>query len=74
MDERQADMVLHRYSYFGWTTIFVFFVLLGIWFGFNVRSQMSTATFYVWLSVCGLLALIGIVTWVYYLYLIIKNF
>lgn len=74
MDERAADMVLHRYAYFGWTTLFVFFVLLGMWFGFNVREQMSTGSFYAWLVVCGLLALVGIATWVYYLYLIIKNF
>lgn len=74
MDEKQLDMVSNRYAYFAWTTIFVFFVLLGIWFGFNARSQMSTGTFYVWLSVCSVLALFGIATWVYYLYVIIKNF
>lgn len=74
MDDRNLEMIAHRYSNFAWVTVFVAVLILGIWFGFNVRAQMSSTTFYIWIGMCGFLLFFGVITWVYYLYLIFKNF
>lgn len=69
------DMIQHRWSYFFWTTVYLVLVGAGLWFGKLERIHFfKQSLFYVWMGACGVLFAFGFFTWVYYLYLIIKNY
>lgn len=71
---QDQQMIAHRYQYFLWTTLFVAVLSAGEWYGLSQRAWMSPTTFYIWVGACGMLLLFGLLTWIYYLYLIIKHF
>ena len=70
----RAGMYKNRWRNFFGTTIFVLAALGFVFFGFWQKQYFFTLThWYLWLVVISVILFVGVVTWFYYLWLIIKR-
>ncbi|MCX6714485.1 MAG: hypothetical protein NTX72_01595 [Candidatus Uhrbacteria bacterium] len=67
------DMRKNKWKYAFGSFVMCILCLLGIWFGFHVRTSLFLGAFLIWILACSLLFLIAGATWIFYLGLILKR-
>lgn len=71
--KQQAEAYTNRWSNLVFSLVFVLVLGGGLWLVYGERARMGSVTYYLLIAVIGGLLLIGLLTFFYYCYLVIRG-